>query len=73
MRLSVLILTSLMAMHGSAQPQFDLLLKNGHVIDPANQIDGVLDVAIAGGKIARVAAGIPAAEARKVFDVKGST
>jgi len=71
MRLSVLILTSLMAMHGSAQSQFDLLLKNGHVIDPANQIDGVLDVAIAGGKIARVAAGIPAAEARKVIDVKG--
>ncbi len=34
---------------------FDLLLKGGHVIDPANNIDGSRDVAIRGGKIAQVA------------------
>jgi len=50
---------------------YDLLLKNGHVIDPANQIDRVLDVAIAGNKIARVAAAIPAGEARKTIDASG--
>jgi dihydroorotase len=54
-----------------AQPRYDLLLKGGHVIDPANRIDGVRDVAVSDGKIARVAAGIPAGEARKVVDVKG--
>ena len=54
-----------------SQTTFDLLLKGGHVIDPANQIDGVMDVAIAGGKIARVASNIPAGQARKVLDVKG--
>ena len=53
------------------QPRYDLLLKRGHVIDPANRIDGVMDVAIAGGKIARVAADIPAGEAHKVVDVAG--
>jgi dihydroorotase len=55
---------------GYAQP-YDLLLKNGHVIDPANQVDAVRDVAVAGGKVARVAADIPASQARKVLDVKG--
>jgi dihydroorotase len=46
------------------------VLKGGHVIDPANQIDGVRDVAIAGGKIARVAANIPAGDARRTVDVR---
>lgn len=55
----------------SAQPRYDLVLKHGHVLDPANQVDGIRDVAIAGGKIARVAARIPATEARQVIDVKG--
>ena len=55
----------------SAQPHFDLLLKGGHVIDPKNAIDRVTDVAIAGGRIARIAENIPESEARKVVDVKG--
>ena len=49
------------------QVRYDLLLKGGHVIDPANRIDSVVDIAISGGKIARVAAGIPTGEARKVL------
>lgn len=49
-------------------PIYDLLLKNGHVIDPANHRDGRYDVAIAGGKIARVAQGLHAAQARAVVD-----
>ena len=50
---------------------YDIVLKGGHVIDPANGIDAVRDVAVAGGRIARVAADIPAAGARKVIDVRG--
>ena len=50
---------------------YDLLIKNGHVIDPANRIDAVMDVAITGARIARVAAGIPAAQGRKVIDASG--
>jgi dihydroorotase len=49
----------------------DLLLKGGRVIDPANRLDGIADVAISGKKIARVAPSIPAAEARHVVDVTG--
>jgi dihydroorotase len=50
---------------------YDLLLKGGHVIDGRNKISAVLDVAIANGKIAAVAADIPAAKAAKVVDVSG--
>jgi dihydroorotase len=52
-------------------PQFDLLIKNGHVIDPGNGIDSVMDVAVTGAKIARVAANIDPASARRVADATG--
>ncbi|MBI4164823.1 MAG: amidohydrolase/deacetylase family metallohydrolase [Acidobacteria bacterium] len=50
---------------------FDLLLKSGHVIDPANKINAVRDVAMKGDTIARIDANIPATEAKKVVDVSG--
>ena len=50
---------------------YDLLLKGGHVIDSKNGTDGVRDVAIWGGKIARVAPKIAAEEARRVVPVGG--
>jgi dihydroorotase len=53
-----------------AQP-YDLLIRGGRAIDPKNGLDAVADVAIAGGKIARVAASIPAAEAKRVVDAAG--
>jgi dihydroorotase len=56
-----------------AQTNYDLLLKGGRVIDPKNRIDGPMDVAITGGKIARVAADIPASQARRTVDVAGLT
>ena len=51
--------------------QFDLLIKGGHVIDPRNQIDSVMDVAITAGKITQVASNIPAAQARQVVNATG--
>ena len=55
----------------SAQQIYDLLLKNGRVIDPANHRDGQIDVAVAGSKIVRVAPNLPVAHARVVVDVSG--
>jgi dihydroorotase len=56
----------------SAQtPRYDLLLKGGHVVDPANHIDAVMDVAVSAGKIAAVEKNIPAGDAGKVVDVSG--
>ncbi len=50
---------------------YDLLLKGGHVLDPANEIDGIFDIGVRGDRIARVAANIDAAGAKKVLDVRG--
>jgi dihydroorotase len=50
---------------------YDLLLKGGHVVDPANHVDAVMDVAVSSGKIAAVTKDIPASSAAKVVDVSG--
>ena len=51
--------------------KYDLLLKGGRVIDPANNVDGVFDVAIAGRYVSAVEKDISPALARKVADVSG--
>jgi dihydroorotase len=55
----------------SQKPEFDLLIRHGHIIDPRNGIDAVMDVAIAGDKIATVAANIARERARDVVDATG--
>jgi dihydroorotase len=52
---------------------YDLVLKGGVVIDPAQDLSRALDVAVQDGKIAAVAANIPASEARRVIHVPGKT
>lgn len=59
------------AVLAAAQPRYDLLLKGGHVIDPKNDIDKVMDVAVSGGKIAEVAPSISSSEAKKTVNVAG--
>lgn len=50
---------------------YDLLIQGGRVIDPASKLSAVRDVAIAGGRIARVAENIPPAQARQVYSAAG--
>ena len=50
---------------------YDLLIKGGHVLDPGQGLDGDLDIAISGGKIARIAVGIPAEDAARVLEIRG--
>ena len=51
--------------------QYDMLLSGGRVIDPAQGLDGTLDVAIQDGRVAAVQAAIPRESAREVLDVSG--
>lgn len=48
----------------------DLLIKKGHVIDPKNHIDAIMDVAISEGKIHSVGKNI-SLKAKKVIDASG--
>ena len=52
-------------------PRYDLLIRGGHVIDPAQSLSAVRDVAIAGHTVARVAEQIPETDARQVLDARG--
>jgi dihydroorotase len=55
----------------AAPAEYDLLIKGGKVIDPSQQIEAVVDVALASGKIARIAEDIPARQARQVIRAEG--
>ena len=54
-----------------AQPRYDLLIRNGHVIDPRNGVSAVRDVAIQAGKIAAVAPHIDPQDAVKTVNADG--
>jgi len=69
-RLLPLLLLAAAAPHLAAQT-YDILIQNGRVIDPANDIDAVMDVAVKDGKIARVAESI-SGDAEKVIDATGA-
>ena len=50
---------------------YDILIRNGRVIDPASGIDGIIDVAVRDGRIARVAPGISPGAAKQTVDAAG--
>jgi len=51
---------------------YDLLIKGGHVLDPGQDLDAALDIAIAGGKIVKIAADIEPEDAARVIEVRGA-
>ena len=50
---------------------YDTIITGGRVVDPERGPSTVSDVAIAGGRIARVAPGLPRAGARQIVDARG--
>jgi dihydroorotase len=55
---------------GQAQ-QYAIVIKGGHVIDPKNNIDAVMDIAINDGRIVKVAKTIDARQAIQTVDADG--
>jgi dihydroorotase len=55
----------------SSTTVYDWLIAGGRVIDPAQKLSDVRDVAISGGRVVRIAANIPRAQARQVYDASG--
>lgn len=55
-----------------AQAQtYSIVIKDGHVIDPKNNINGIMDVAINDGKIVQVSKNIDTKQATQVVNAKG--
>jgi dihydroorotase len=63
--------TMLMAGLLPAACEFEMVIRNGHVIDPANRRDGRMDVAIDKGRIAKVAPKIETPPECKTVDATG--
>lgn len=55
----------------SAQQPYSIVIRGGRIIDPKNGINEIMDIAVADGKIARVAKNIDASKATQVVDAKG--
>ncbi len=51
--------------------EVDILIKNGHVFDPKNGIDTIMDISIRDGKIFQVASGISIDPAKRVINAEG--
>jgi dihydroorotase len=67
----LLILLILFMMSGFAIAQtYNIVIKGGHLIDPKNNIDEVMDLAIADGKIAMVAKNIDEKEGKQVINAR---
>jgi dihydroorotase len=58
-------------LHGAHAQQYAIVIKSGHVIDPKNGINEVMDVAVNNGKIVRVAKNIDASKSIQVVDARG--
>ena len=54
----------------SLAQSYDIVIRGGHVIDPKNDIDAIMDVAVSNGKIALVAKNIDPKQAVQVVDAK---
>ena len=57
--------------HSSKAQTYNIIIKGGHVIDPKNNIDAVMDIAIQDGKIALISKNIDAKKGIQVVDAKG--
>jgi len=63
------IITILFILSGLSMAQtYSIVIKGGHVIDPKNNIDGVMDIAISDGKIALLAKNIDVKDGKQVID-----
>jgi dihydroorotase len=51
--------------------QYDLVLRNGQVLDPKNNVAAKLDVAVRDGKIAAIEPTIPASAGKQSVDISG--
>ncbi|MCC6588606.1 MAG: amidohydrolase/deacetylase family metallohydrolase [Bryobacterales bacterium] len=69
MKYGLILLLTAAATFG--QPRYDILLKNGHLLDARNGINAPRDVAITAGKIAAVAPHLSSDDAIKTVDLTG--
>ncbi|QMW06002.1 amidohydrolase/deacetylase family metallohydrolase [Spirosoma foliorum] len=71
MRKIVFFLFAVLLSHLSLGQAYSILIKGGHVIDPKNKIDGIMDVAINDSKIVQIGRNLDPKEAIQVVNARG--
>ncbi len=71
MKKEIILLLLLFQLQLVFAQKIEMLIKGGHVIDPKNNIDGILDVAVSKGRILKIAKWIDAHNALQVIDARG--
>src|SRR5687768_8012158 len=62
---------TMLAAQQPGNKKYDLLIKGGKVVDPAQRLSAVRDVAITGHRVAQIAEEIPDIQARQVLNARG--
>ncbi len=71
MKRSVILLLLFFQLSNLFSQQYEIIIKGGHVIDPKNNIDEVMDIAIAGGRILKLARHIDTNNVHQVIHAEG--
>src|SRR5262249_34928170 len=67
----LLLVPGIYGQEPAARDVYDLLLKNGRIIDPTGKLQGRLDIAIVRNKVIRIAPDLPSVSARNTVDLNG--
>jgi len=71
MRKASALVFFILVFHFAKAQQYAIVIKGGHLIDPKNSINEIMDIAINDGKVISVAKNIDATKAIQVVDAKG--
>ena len=67
----LLFFIALFSFYSCEAQQYDLIIRNGHLIDAKNNLDQKMDLAIKDGKIAAIEKSIAPEQGKKVIDAEG--
>ncbi len=70
-KILLVVFSLLFFINVSKAQTYSIVIKDGHVIDPKNNINGIMDVAISDGKIVQVSKNIDTKQATQVVNAKG--
>ena len=70
-KIKLFLLALLFVTKSLSGQNYDIVIKGGHLIDPANNLDQPLDLAIIGNRIVAVEKTISSKQAKKIIDASG--
>ena len=67
----LMLCSGAIAQQAESTKPYSIVIKGGHIIDPKNNVDAVMDIAVKDGKIAAIAKSIDGTQGTQVVNAKG--